>query len=46
VNVAFHAQLASGPGIEGNPGLEIFHLKPVFDVDGDEEMVQVVHAGM
>jgi hypothetical protein len=33
VDIALDAQLALIPGFEGYPGFEVFHLKPVFDVD-------------
>jgi len=38
VNVLFHAQLKRRPGGKPDAGLEIFHLEPVFNVDGYEKI--------
>jgi hypothetical protein len=34
VHVTFDAEFALIPGGERYPGFEVFHLEPVFDVDG------------
>jgi hypothetical protein len=43
VYVSLDPKLALGPGVEGDPGFEVFHLEPVFDVDGDEKDIQKLH---
>ena len=35
MDVFFDTKFAVVPGFEGYPGFEIFHLEPVFDIDGD-----------
>ncbi len=35
MDVFFDTEFAVVPGFEGYPGFEIFHLEPVFDVNGD-----------
>ena len=40
MDVGFHAQLPAVPGGKGNPRPQVLDLEPVFDVDGEEEMVQ------
>jgi hypothetical protein len=34
MDIALNAEFAPIPGGERNPGFEIFHLEPVFDVNG------------
>jgi hypothetical protein len=34
MDIMFSAEFAMIPGREGNPGLEVFNLEPVFDVNG------------
>jgi hypothetical protein len=34
MDITFNAEFSLIPGGEGNPWFEVFHLKPVFDVDG------------
>jgi hypothetical protein len=41
MDVALDAEFALIPGFEGNPGFEIFHLEPVFDVDGQEKILVI-----
>jgi hypothetical protein len=38
MRVAFYPEFLLIPGIEWNRRLEVFHLKPVFDIDGEEEI--------
>jgi hypothetical protein len=37
MDVFFDPEFIAIPGIIGNPGLEIFHLEPVFDINGQED---------
>ena len=37
MGVSFYPQFLVIPGIEWDRGLEVFHLEPVFDIDGEEE---------
>jgi hypothetical protein len=34
MDIAFDTQLALIPGLERYPGFEVFHLEPVFDING------------
>ena len=38
VDIGFHAQLAAIPRGNRVPRAQVFHLKPVLDVDGDQKM--------
>jgi len=42
MGVALHPEFAGGPGGIGDAGLEVFHLKPVFNINGQEKVVGVI----
>lgn len=37
MDVVLNAQFSFRPGIRCDPGLEVFHLEPVFDIDGKKK---------